>query len=97
MIIGEREREYRNIMRASNFAGAVVNPRRACAARVTVVGPVCVSVTQHLTSRMSNRAIKNLYYILSGIRSSKILWGFLLNDCVQELWRETQAKEPIAN
>ena len=29
-----------------------------CAARVTVVGPVCVSVTQHLTSRMSNRAIK---------------------------------------
>ena len=58
MIIGEREREYRNVMRASNFAGAVVNPRRACAARVTVVGPVCVSVTQHLTSRMSNRAIK---------------------------------------
>ena len=31
-------------------------------------------------------------YILSGIQSSKILWGFLWNDCVQELWRETQAK-----
>ena len=34
----------------------VVNPRRACAARVTVVGSVClcvcVSVTQHLTSPM---------------------------------------------
>ena len=29
----------------------VINPRRACAARVTVVGSVCLSVTQHLTSR----------------------------------------------
>ena len=28
----------------------IINPRRACAARVTVVG-VCLSVTQHLTSR----------------------------------------------
>ena len=29
----------------------LVNPRRACAARVTVVGSVRLSVTQHLTSR----------------------------------------------
>ena len=27
-----------------------------------VVAPVCVSVTQHLTSRMSNRAIKKPTY-----------------------------------
>ena len=32
-------------------APRVINPRRTCAARVTVVGSVCVSVTQHLTSR----------------------------------------------
>ena len=29
----------------------VINPRHACAVRVTVVGSVCLSVTQHLTSR----------------------------------------------
>ena len=27
----------------------IVNPRRACAARVTVLGSVCVSVKSHLT------------------------------------------------
>ena len=27
----------------------IVNPRRACAARVTVIGSVCVSVKSHLT------------------------------------------------
>ena len=43
-------------------------PRRACAARVTVVGSVClsvclsVSVTFDLPSRMSNRAINTRAY-----------------------------------
>ena len=34
-----------------------INPRRACAARVTVLGSVgvCVPVKSHLTSRISNR------------------------------------------
>ena len=32
----------------------LVNPRRACAVRVIVVGPVCVSVTQDLTYRPTN-------------------------------------------
>ena len=32
-----------------------VNPRRACAARVTVVGSVCVSVKSHLTYGASVR------------------------------------------
>ena len=48
----------------------VINPRRACAARVTVVGSVCpsvclsvcVSVTFDLPSRMSNRAINKRAY-----------------------------------
>ena len=47
----------------------VVNPRRACAARVTVVGcvclSVCVSVKSHLTSETSNRAIKEYAYLVA--------------------------------
>ena len=33
----------------------VINPRRACTARVTVLGRVCVSVKSHLTSGASVR------------------------------------------
>ena len=44
----------------------IINPRCACAARVTVVGSVCpsvcVSVTFDLPSRMSNRAINRRAY-----------------------------------
>ena len=42
----------------------LIHPRRACAARVIVVGfvCVCVSVKSHLTSRMSNRAINEHVY-----------------------------------
>ena len=36
---------------------AVINPRRACAAMVTVLGSVCPSVSTKLTSRTRNRAI----------------------------------------
>ena len=32
----------------------MINPRRACAARVTVVGSVCVCVRYHLTNRPAN-------------------------------------------
>ena len=39
-----------------------INPRRACAARVTVVGFVILSVKRDLTSRMSNRAISECAY-----------------------------------
>ena len=46
-----------------------INPRRACAARVTVLGSVClcvgVSVKSHLTSRMSNRAINEHAYLVA--------------------------------
>ena len=38
-----------------NSALLFFNPRRACAARVTVVGSVCVSVKSHLTSGASVR------------------------------------------
>ena len=39
-----------------------INPRCACAARVTVVGFVILSVKRDLTSRMSNRAISERAY-----------------------------------
>ena len=32
----------------------IINPRRACAARVTVVGSVCLSVKSHLTYGAEN-------------------------------------------
>ena len=44
----------------------VINPRRACAAKVTVVGfvclSVCLSVTLHLTSRVFVRLTKDTTY-----------------------------------
>ena len=45
----------------------LINPRRACAARVTVVGSVyvcvCLSVTQHLASRMFIRPTNDMTYL----------------------------------
>ena len=38
---------------SSHILGTFINPQRACAARVTVVGFVCPSVKAHLTSRTS--------------------------------------------
>ena len=40
---------------------SIINPRRACAARVTVVGSVCLSA-QHLTSRASFRPENHITY-----------------------------------
>ena len=41
---------------------ALINPRCACTARVTVVGSACLSVKSHLTSQMSNGAINERAY-----------------------------------
>ena len=47
--------------------GFVVNPRRACAARVTVLGLcVCVSVTQHLTLNVIIRATNDTNLLSGG-------------------------------
>ena len=51
-----------NPRRACAARVTVVNPRCACAARVTVVGFVILSVKRDLTSRMSNRAISERAY-----------------------------------
>ena len=51
---------------AKCIAWRLFNPRRACAARVTVLGLcVCVSVTQHLTFHVIIR-VKNDNNLLSG-------------------------------
>ena len=61
--------------------GTFINPRRACAARVTVLGLcvclcVCVSVTQHLTFYVCIHATNDTN-LLGGGRRSKILSDFL--------------------
>ena len=57
----------------------LINPRRACAARVTVVGSVCVfvclSVTQHLTSRTFIRPTNDMTY-LTGDEGQKVCGVF---------------------
>ena len=50
-----RVQHFINPRRACAARVTVVNPRRACAARVTVVGSVCVSVKSHLTYGASVR------------------------------------------
>ena len=70
-------------------SACIINPRCACAARVTVLGSVCV------ISRMSNRAINKRAYSVACERQK--ICGDLpeRKDCVQELCRETRAKKPI--
>ena len=51
--------------------GNIINPRRACAARVTVVGSVCVSVKSHLTYGASVRP-KNAVTYSAGNEGQKI-------------------------
>ena len=55
----------------------IINPRRACAARVAVVGSVCpsvrLSVKSHLTSGESVRPENAVTCVLSGQRRSKNL------------------------
>ena len=67
--------------------------------RVTVVGSVCLcvclSVKSHLSSGVSVRPENTVVY--SAGNGGKNICGFPLKLLVQELWRETQAKEPIAN
>ena len=68
----------------------IINPRRACAARVTVVGSVCVcvcvcvclSVTLHLTSRMFVRLTNDTTY-LTGNEGQKFRTVFSENAPLQ--------------
>ena len=59
-----------------NYQIPLFKPRRACAARVTVVGSVCVSVTLNLTSRVFVRLTKDTTY-LTGNEGQNIWNRFL--------------------
>ena len=59
-----------------------INHRRACAARVTVVGSVCLSVTLHLTSRVFVRLTKDTTY-LTGNEGQKFCAVFSENAPLQ--------------
>ena len=57
------------------IASTLINPRRACAARVTVVGSVCVSVKSHLTYGASVRP-ENAVTYSAGNEGQKICGVF---------------------
>ena len=82
---------------------AIVNPRRACAARVTVlVLCICMSACWSVCpficdySRTTGyEAAYERYQPLQRNTSMKIIWGFCRNDCVREIWRENKQKKSI--
>ena len=80
-------------------AHTVINPRRACAARVTVVVLcVCLSVclsTTILALQATTRLMSDTNSF-SATRARKIMWRFRRNDCVREIWRENKLKSQYA-
>ena len=78
-----------------SFSDGVVNPRRACAARVTVLGlSVCLSVC--LSARVL--ALQATWRPMSGTNRLWttgrwiLTWRFSWNDCIPEIWRENKRK-----
>ena len=76
----------------------IINPRRACAARVTVLGlSVCLSVR-----RLANLAVQGTGRPMTAtnhfrVARSLILIGrFSRNDCVREIWREDKLKSQLS-
>ena len=74
----------------------VVNPRCACAARVTVVGFVILSVKRDLTSRMSNRAISERAYSVAYERQ-KICGDFPETTAFKSYAEKHERKSQYAN
>ena len=75
----------------------VFNPRRACAAKVTVLG-LCVCVCFCLSPLIlalqgPSRLISNTNGS-GATRARKLMWRFCLNGGVREIWRSKQATKP---
>ena len=66
---------FRHCYLPKSLRDCVINPRRACAARVTVVGSVCVSVKSHLTYGASVRP-ENAVTYSAGNEGQKICGVF---------------------
>ena len=70
----------------------IINPRRACAAGVTVVGlcvrlcclSVCLSTT--ILALQATRRLMSDTNSFSATRAWKTMWRFCWNDCVREIW-----------
>ena len=75
-------------------AHTVINPRRACAVRVTVVGSVCVSVKSERTSGASVRP-ENTFTYSTGNEGQKICGVFFETAPFKSYDVKQQAKEPI--
>ena len=89
-------RVNKNLLKLS-LCYSVINPRRACAARVTVVGFVCVSVVKsHLTSRTSNRAINEHAYLVAYERQ-KICGDFPETTAFKSYAAKHERKSQYAN
>ena len=80
---------YPHTVSSQSFKLAIVNPRRACAVRVTVVGLcvrvcvcMCVSVTQHLTSQTFVRLALGTTYS-TGSKGQKVCVVFSENAPLQ--------------
>ena len=91
-----------NIQLPSHFTGVWYNitsdqnnskPRRACAARVTVVVLcaclfVCLSAT--ILALQATRRLMSDTNRFSATRAGKRMWRFRWNHCVREIWRENK-------
>ena len=78
----------------------IVNPRRACAARVTVLGlSMCLSVCLS-TLILALQATRRPMSYTNGFRSTSagiIKRRFPCNGCVREIWRENKRKSQYDN
>ena len=89
---GSRSTENSKLGCGSHF----INPRRACAARVTVVGFVCVSVKSHLTYRASVRP-ENAVTYSAGNEGRKICGDFPETTAFKSYAAEHERKSQYAN
>ena len=91
-VAGYKPRGRGLVNRNSTTKGVIINPRRACAARVTVVVlSVCLSV--RASSRTTGYEAANEWH-QRVVNNEKIdiMWRFPRNDCVPEIWRENKRK-----
>jgi len=66
----------------------IINPRRACTARVTVLGLcVCVCLSPLFLALQGPSQLISDTNGSSATRAWKIMWQFCLNGSIREIWR----------
>ena len=79
------DREHYSVLFNSTGLYGFINPRRACAAKVTVVGFVCLSVCYATAHLWSVCLSWNWCHVLNGQWRSKHLGGYLWNLSIAEI------------